>query len=51
VVKTNDHLMDCTRYLIRSGLSIARVVPIKTYMIKHNLDQVEYNPLTYRCGQ
>jgi len=50
VVKTNDHLMDCMRYLIRSGLSIARVVPIKLYMMKHNLDQPEYNPLTYRCG-
>jgi hypothetical protein len=27
-VKENDHLMDCTRYLIRSGLKRARTRPV-----------------------
>jgi phage terminase large subunit-like protein len=29
IVKDKDHLMDATRYLVRSGLKIARVMPIK----------------------
>lgn len=28
IVKANDHLMDATRYLIRSGLAIATVAPV-----------------------
>ena len=27
IVKANDHLMDCTRYLVRSGRPVARVRP------------------------
>lgn len=49
VVKENDHLMDCTRYLVRSGLSIARQMPLKTYAIR-NFEEVvydNYNPLTF----
>jgi hypothetical protein len=30
IVKANDHLMDATRYLIRSGLAVASVEPIKS---------------------
>ena len=29
VVKTKDHLMDCLRYLVMSGLSVARTKPVK----------------------
>lgn len=28
VVKENDHLMDCTRYLVMSGISIAQQIPV-----------------------
>lgn len=29
VIKKNDHRMDCTRYLINSGLEVARAPPLK----------------------
>jgi hypothetical protein len=29
VVKSNDHLMDCTRYLVKTGLSVAKPVPVE----------------------
>ena len=30
VVKQNDHLMDCTRYLVQTGISIATIKPVVT---------------------
>jgi phage terminase large subunit-like protein len=29
IVKANDHLMDCTRYLVRSGIKVAKVMEPK----------------------
>jgi hypothetical protein len=28
IVKENDHLMDCMRYLVRSGIRVACVQPV-----------------------
>lgn len=50
VVKSNDHLMDTTRYLIVSGLPLASLAP--DYIQKSGLSRqkvqhlVEYNPLS-----
>lgn len=38
VVKENDHLMDSTRYLVMTGLSIARVKPVKREKTRTNLN-------------
>ena len=35
VVKSNDHLMDCTRYLVISGIDIAEQKPVKAQNIIH----------------
>jgi phage terminase large subunit-like protein len=35
IVKVNDHLMDCTRYLIQSGLARAIVKPVATREPEH----------------
>lgn len=32
IVKANDHLMDCTRYLVRSGQTVAIIEPMKEVM-------------------
>jgi phage terminase large subunit-like protein len=50
VVKENDHLMDCTRYLVRSGLPLAKQMPVKMFMDKIKKSENEYNPLTYGLG-
>lgn len=48
VVKDNDHLMDATRYLVRSGISCARIMPVETYAIRNNIEQAEgYDPLRF----
>lgn len=47
VVKDNDHLMDATRYLVRSGRQVEQIMPIKQYMIRNNLDHKPYDPLSY----
>jgi len=31
IVKENDHLMDCTRYMVRSGINIAQEMPDPDY--------------------
>ena len=33
VVKVNDHAMDCTRYLIRSGPSVATTKPVQNSLL------------------
>jgi hypothetical protein len=35
VVKANDHLMDCTRYLVRTGIYAAQIAPLD--LIAHKL--------------
>jgi hypothetical protein len=47
VVKVNDHLMDDTRYLVRSGRAVAKVMPAKMYGKRNNIGEKEYNPLTH----
>ncbi len=49
VKKENDHLMDCTRYLVVTGLKIARVMPLEQYAVKVNATgpKGSYDPLTY----
>lgn len=46
IVKTNDHLMDATRYLMVSGLSIAQIAPdaIEKSGNKRNTLTHDYNP-------
>ena len=39
VVKVNDHAMDCTRYLIRSGPSVATTKPLQN-SVRDNYQQV-----------
>jgi phage terminase large subunit-like protein len=52
IVKDRDHLMDCIRYLIRSGRQVAKQVPTDI-RVERILRQREkdsdgsYNPLTY----
>lgn len=38
IVKKNDHLMDCTRYLIMSGIDRAKTKPV----VKKEVDEFEY---------
>ncbi len=50
IVKDNDHLMDCLRYMVMSGLTLAAQRPFDQQigMMKAGrraLHQVEYNPL------
>lgn len=51
VVKENDHLMDCTRYMINSGLVRAAQRPPETWDIKKKHGhQFEYNPMAQQWG-
>lgn len=50
IVKENDHLMDATRYLARSGIAVARVMPLTQFAtavgaVGHGDDG--YDPLRY----
>ncbi len=36
IVKTNDHLMDATRYLVVSGLAIAKTQPLERVPVRRN---------------
>ncbi len=36
IVKANDHLMDATRYLVRSGITRAKVKPVKKTEQRHS---------------
>lgn len=40
VVKDNDHLMDPTRYLIMSGLDIAKTKPVKRWSSRASVTQI-----------
>jgi len=48
VVKENDHLMDCTRYLAMTGLSAANVRPADLWAMGQggNRFQSDYNPFS-----
>ncbi len=48
VVKTNDHLMDATRYLVVSGLSVAMVPPDAGRRLagETNIAKSDYDPLS-----
>jgi len=46
-VKENDHLMDDMRYIISSGLAVAKVMPIRMFGLRNNLPVNTYNPLTF----
>lgn len=50
-VKENDHLMDDTKYIIASGLDIARTMPIKLFGQRNNMPVETYNPLTFGLKQ
>lgn len=41
VVKQNDHLMDTTRYLVRSGKSHEKTMPIEVFAQKQGLPYLE----------
>jgi len=46
VVKTNDHLMDATRYFVVSGLQLCTVAPdAGQRLVRGSQHQSEYNPL------
>jgi hypothetical protein len=46
IVKVQDHLMDATRYLIMSGLIIAREMPVQVFADRQASDTTEdYDPL------
>lgn len=47
IVKVNDHLMDCLRYLMRSGIPIAAQRPAEQWnkMTKRGQHENDYNPL------
>jgi hypothetical protein len=47
VVKQDDHLMDCLRYLIVSGLNVAQVRPVEMWkpFRSRRGDDGYYNPL------
>lgn len=55
IVKENDHLMDDTRYLIRTGIKIAKVMPVEEYIYRNGLGTKlkltgtdgEYDPLRH----
>lgn len=36
IVKEHDHLMDATRYLVKSGIARAKVKPVKRAAVAHN---------------
>jgi phage terminase large subunit-like protein len=46
VKKMNDHLMDCTRYLIKSGIRVMQAMPVEQW-ITRNVPKATYNPLTF----
>lgn len=55
VVKANDHLMDCMRYLVRSGREYEKQLPFNELVMKTNLFgkgmmAAGYNPLTFGLG-
>jgi hypothetical protein len=45
VVKERDHLMDCLRYLVMSGLAIARTMPLEQARPRLPHERKEYDPL------
>lgn len=47
--KENDHLMDCMRYVVRSGIKVARVMPVGMFADQIGMKgvQAQYNPLTH----
>ncbi|MCK5504225.1 MAG: terminase family protein [Thermodesulfovibrionia bacterium] len=48
--KENDHLMDATRYLIRTGIKVAKVMPVEEFAMKTGMGQQQgdvYDPLTH----
>jgi phage terminase large subunit-like protein len=45
--KQDDHLMDDTRYIVRTGIKIAQVMPVQLFTQKVGPMNGEYNPLTY----
>jgi hypothetical protein len=47
IVSGNDHLMDATRYLVMSGLSIAKVMPREDLYSKVSGNQQPYDPLNH----
>ncbi len=55
VVKENDHLMDCMRYGIMSGIDIAAFRPVDDYRVRAGLrpnkHEVDYNPLASAWGK
>ena len=50
-VKENDHLMDCMKYIMSSGLDAARVMPVKLFGQRNNMPNNTYNPLTFGLTQ
>ena len=49
VVKGNDHLMDCARYLVRSGISVATMRPLELSNGREGMPnrpkhQIDYSP-------
>jgi len=46
IVKVNDHLMDCTRYFIRTGQKIAKVMPIQQIIAAMGAVET-YDPLRH----
>jgi len=47
VVKENDHLMDCTRYYVRSGIDIAIQMPIEIMQQKILIPGNPYDPMKF----
>lgn len=48
VVKEFDHLMDATRYLVRSGRIYEKIMPVEELEKKHlGIGSSEYNPLSF----
>ncbi len=45
IVKENDHLMDCVRYLCVSGLKVAKQTPISLVAASRTKHQVAYDPM------
>lgn len=48
--KENDHLMDDTRYVVRTGIKIARTMPVEQFGMKTGMGQDQsnnYDPLTH----
>jgi phage terminase large subunit-like protein len=53
VVKANDHLMDATRYLVRSGKAHEKTMPVEMFLkrqglyMENKIGEPEYSPLSY----